>query len=433
MAKRTFILNIIAVILIAAGTARTQSQSPGVVLDRIVAIVGKEVITQSDLDAQVEFYAIQNRLDPATTGIQKQVLDALINEKLVLTRAMEDTNITVTDDEVSNELDQTLQQRIQQAGSEKKLEDMYGMPISRMKREFRDEMRKNLYSQKLQQSKFGDIHASRREVEAFFDKYKDSLPKVAEEVEIYHIFKAPQMSEKAKQPVRDLIVRILDSIKAGGDFADFAKRYSIDRQSASAGGDLGWVKRGEFVKEFEEVVFSMKDSELVGPVETPFGLHIIQLLERRGEEVHSRHILLKLPQDSESVQTTIAFLKSLKDSMAAGQTFYELAKKYSDDKDSGPMGGLIGRYPVTQLESSLQDQVKAMKPGDISDPAEVVQGSAKGYHIVYLKDRTTEHAMSLKDDWSRLEALATNFKKNQEYQDWIAQLHNEIFWESRLQ
>jgi peptidyl-prolyl cis-trans isomerase SurA len=414
------------------GAFAQDTQSPGVVLDRVVAVVGKEVILQSDLQAQVELYAANNRMDPSTRGLDKQVLESMINEKLILTKALQDTNITVTDDEITSELDEVLQQRIQEAGSEKRLEEMYGMPISRMKREFRDEMRKQIYSRKLQQEKFGDIRASRREVEDFYNRYRDSLPKVPEEVELFHIFKAPTISEAAKEPIREKILKIIDSIKAGGDFADFAKRYSEDRGSASAGGDLNFVKRGEFVREFEEPVFSMKEGDIIGPVETPFGMHIIQLIERRGESVHARHILFKLPQDSSSVTITIAFLKALKDSLKNGASFYDLAKKYSEDKDSGPQGGLIGRYPVTQLDPTLLESIKSLNPGDVSDPIEVVQGSAKGYHIILLKDRVPEHTMNLNDDWTRLETLASNFKKNEEYQNWIQQLHTEIYWDNRL-
>ena len=129
------------VILCMFGTAHQGAFSQPTVLDRIVAVVGKECVLLSDLNAQVEFYVFNNRIDANTPGLQKQVLDAMINDKLILTKALEDTNITVTDDEVVNQLDALIAQRIQQAGSEQKLEEIYGMPISKMKREFRDEMR----------------------------------------------------------------------------------------------------------------------------------------------------------------------------------------------------------------------------------------------------------------------------------------------------
>ena len=138
------------------------------VLDRIVAVVGKEYILESDLNAQTEFFAFNNKVDPTMPGLKEQVLDAMVNEKLVLSEALVDTNLSVTDDEVSQQLDAVIAQRIAlpQVGSEKRLEEMYGMPISKMKREFRDDMRKQLLVQKLQQSRFGSLGVSRREVEA---------------------------------------------------------------------------------------------------------------------------------------------------------------------------------------------------------------------------------------------------------------------------
>ncbi len=402
------------------------------VLDRTVAVVGKDCILLSDLRAQVEFYVFNNHVDPNTPGLKEQVLDVMINERLIFAKAFEDTNINVTDDEVTNQLDALIAQRIQQSGSEKRLEELYGMPVTKMKREFRDEMRKQIYATKLQQRKFGDLQASRREVEDFYKQYNDSLPRVPEELELYHIFKIPTLSNEAKNIIQKKANLVLDSIKAGGDFADFAQRYSEEPGSAAHGGDLGFARRGQYVKEFEEAVFGLKEKQFANLVETPFGIHIIQLLERRGESVHARHIIFKIQQDSSSVNSTATFLQSLKDSISRGANFSDLAKKYSEDKESGPMGGLLGRYTVDQFDKSLQMTVSTMKEGDISDPVKVDYGTSKGYHIVYLKKRIPAHAMNLTDDWKRVEQYELSFKKNIEYQKWVKQLRAEIYWEARL-
>lgn len=402
------------------------------VIDRIVAVVGKEPILLSDLNAQAEFYAFNNHVDPGTPGLKQQVLEALINEKLMLASALEDTTITVTEDEVTSQLDQLVAQRIQQAGSEKKVEELYGMPISKMKREFRDETRKRLLVQYLQQAKFGSIRPSRREVEEFHATFKDSLPPVPEGAELYHIFKLPLVSEQAKQAVKAKAKLILDSIRAGGDFADFARRYSQDQATASSGGDLGSWRRGQFVKEFEEVVFALKENQVSDIVETSRGFHIIQLLERRGESVHARHILLKVGIDTAAAQSTIAFLKGLKDSIARGADFSELAKRSSDDKESGPLGGALGNLPLSQFDKSLQDLVRNLKEGEISDPVPVTSGSTSGHQIVYLKKHIHEHTMNLRDDWTQVEQLASSYKQNLEYQKWIKQLRQQYYWEVRL-
>ena len=425
------LLLVLLLALAGAGAAAAQEQQ---VLDRIVAVVGKEFILLSDLNAQAEFFAFNNKVEPSTPGLREQVLDAMVNEKLVLAEALLDTNLVVTDEEIGQQLDALIAQRIAlpQIGSEKKLEEMYGMPISKMKREFRDDMRKQLLVQKLQQSRFGSLTVSRREVEEFFSTFKDSLPSVPEELELFHILRMPRIGAASKQLVLDRAKSILDSIKAGGDFADFAKRYSEDKGTAVDGGDLGSWHRGQFVKEFEEIVFTLKEKQLSDIVETSRGYHIIQLMERQGDLVHARHILFRVGVDSTGVRESIALLKVLKDSALAGTSFSDLAKRHSEDKESGPLGGLIGKYTVDQFDASVISAVGSLKAGEITDPVEVTTGTGVGYQIIQVKQRIPGHAMNLQDDWKRLEQLATGYKRNAEYQKWLKELRTRIYWNIRL-
>lgn len=194
MSKTRFLYLIITVIFLISANSFINGQP--VVVDKIVAVVGKQPILLSDLNSQVEFYIFNNRLDVSTPGLKQQVLDVMINDKLMLTKALDDTTISVSEDQVTNQLDALVAQRIQQVGSEKKLEELYGMPLSKMKREFREETRNQLLVQALQQNKFGDLQPSRREVEQFYAKYKDSLPNVPEQLELYHIFRVPQIGDK---------------------------------------------------------------------------------------------------------------------------------------------------------------------------------------------------------------------------------------------
>ncbi len=432
MIRSSYSLCLSVLFLVCLLHARSGAQEQAV-LDRIVAVVGNEPILLSDVNAQVESYAYSNRIDANTPGLQQQILDAMINEKLILAKALQDTTIVITDDQVTAQLNAMIDQQVRRFGSEKKMEEAFGMPISRMKREFRDQSRKQLLEQAIQQNKFGDIQVSRREVEEFYDRFKDSLPKVPEELELYHIFKIPRVSETSKNAARAKLQRILDSIKAGGDFADFARRYSEDAATAASGGDLGFVRRGEFFKEFEEAVFSLRVDEVSGIVETPVGLHIIQLVERRGEQVHPRHILIKLQRDPSEVDSTITFLKGLRDSVLIGHAnFSDLAKRYSDDKESAPLGGYLGQLPSSQFDKSVVDAVKGLKDNDISQPVEVPFEKNNGYQIILLKKRVPEHTMNLNDDYLRIERLATSYKQSTEYQKWITELRKEIYWESRL-
>ena len=404
----------------------------GQVLDRVVAVIDNEIILESELNAQVQFYVLNNKLDAATPGIKEQVLQSMINEKLILARAIEDS-VTVTDDEVQQQLDAVIQQRVQQFGSEAKLEEVYGMPISRIKREFRDEMRKNLLAQRLQQQRFGAESVSRRQVEDFYETYKDSLGKVPEEVELAHIYIKPGFDKVAHEAARAKAQAILDSIKAGADFAEMAKRYSEDQGSASQGGDLGFVRRGQFVKEFEEAVFSLGEKQISGLVETEFGIHIIQLLERRGDAVHPRHILIRVPRSEASDSAAIALLDSIRTAVLAGANFAELARRYSQDKDTAPVGGDLGTAELETIpDKSLYATVAAMKAGEICQPVKMETGNNYGYHIVWLKKRTPAHTLSLDGDYQRIETIALNYKRTKDYQAWLEELKSKIYWQSRL-
>lgn len=403
-----------------------------VVLDRVVAVVGKEPILLSDLTDKVAFYIFNNKIDPETPGLQKDVLDLMINEKLIITSALEDTNISVTEDEITNELDAVVAQRIQQLGSERKVEEVYGMPISRMKREYRDDMRKQLLATKHQQLKFSKITVSKREVEEFYNQFRDSLPRVPEEYELYHIVRSPGVGASVRERKMKQAEALADSVRAGADFADIARRYSQDLGTAKSGGDLPFVRRGEFVREFEEAAFALKDSQISPAVETSFGIHIIQMLERRGESIHVRHILLRMDRDSASINEAKALLASYKDSIAGGQTFFELAKKYSGDARTSSVGGYLGRVTAEQLDAPTVEKLKTLGEGDISDPIEVGTGGEGGYQILYVKRRIPEHAMSLTDDWARLEQMATSYKSNREFRTWIDELRKNVYWETRL-
>ena len=399
-------------------------------LDRIVATVDNDLILESELNAQVQFYALNNKVDPATPGLRAQVLQSMVNEKLVLAKAIEDS-VTVTDDEVQQQMDAVIQQRIQQYGSEARLEEMYGMPLSRIKREFREDLRKNLLSQRLQQQHLGNTTIGRFEVEDFFRTYKDSLPRVPEECELSEIGIAPKVNDLAKAVTRTRLKAILDSVRNGADFSAMAKRYSQDPGSAPQGGDLGFVRRGMFVKDFETAVFAMSDSQISEIVETEHGLHIIQLVERRGDAVHARHILLRIERSKEGDDASIRLLDSLRTRALAGESFAELARKYSELRDN-TIGGNIGTAEIDQVNPSFRPAIDTLKEGNISAPVKVPENTGYKYYIVWLRKRTPPHSMSLEQDYHKVESIALNFKRTRDYGVWMDELKNQFYWQTRL-
>ncbi len=421
-------LKVLLIFIVFAGIIHSQQ-----VLDKIVAVVGDEIICKSELDYQTSLLAAQRNISPDAPGLRKQVLNTMIEDKLVYTQANLDS-ITVSDDEVNQRIDYQIQLFKQQYGSIEKVEQVYGMSIEKIKRELNDEVRKQIMVQKLQQKKFGDVQATRRDVEDFFKSYKDSIGVIPEKVEIAHIFRNPQTSPELKEKYKKFAEAILDSIKHGADFAEMAKKYSDDPGSAKEGGDLGFVKRGVFYPEFEAAAFALKPGQISGVVETPVGFHIIQLLERRGESIHCRHILIKIKKDNQADLKAIEFLTDVRDSIVKGYgTFADYAKKYDEDDQSKPFGGDLGTFYINQLDKSLLDVVSNMKEGDISFPKRIeYSNSSYGYHIVYLKKRIPQHPANLDEDYQELQKLATEYKKQKEYKAWIEGLKNKIYWDIRM-
>jgi len=403
------------------------------VIDKIAAVVGDEIITQSELEFQVNIFAAQRRVDATTPGLKNQVLNVLIEEKLVYTQANLDS-ITVTDDEVKSRIDYQLEVFKQQHGSLAKVEEVYGMSVEKIRRELQDGVRKNIMVQKLQEKNFSDVETSRREVEDFFNLFKDSLGVIPEKVQIAHIFRNPRKSETIKLKFKKFAESLLDSIKNGADFAALAKQYSEDPGSASQGGDLGFVKRGVFYPEFESVAFALNENEISNVIESPVGFHIVQLLEKRGESIHTRHILIKIKNDEEADLNTIQFLSDIRDSIIHGKgQFSYYAKKYSEDEDTKKFGGELGTFYINQLDKAFLDAVAQLKENEISFPRRFEYSADNyGYHIVYLRERIAQHKADLKMDYDELKRLADEYKKQKLYEKWIAELKDNIFWEIRI-
>ncbi len=399
-------------------------------VDKVIAVVDNEIILKSELEYQINLLAAQRKIDPKTPALREQVLKMLIDEKLVYAQAGLDS-IAVSEDEIGKQIEYQISQLTQQYGSKERIEQMYNMSLEKIKRELRDDVRKNIMIQKMQEKKFGQVESSRREVEDFFAQFKDSLGVIPEKVKLWHIFKNPQTSSALKGKYKATAQAILDSIKAGGDFAEFAKKYSEDPGSAAQGGDLGFVKRGVFYPEFESAAYALKEKQLSEVTESPVGFHIIQLLERRGESIHTRHILIKVKADDESDLNTIEMLTEIRDSIVRKfGTFGELAKKYSDDKETVNLGGQLGAFYLNQLDKNLLDVVGKLKENEISYPKRVnYAGDSYGYHIVWLEKKIPQHKPNIDLDYTELKKLSDEYKKQKLYAAWLEELKSKIFWE----
>ncbi len=425
--RSTIILLII--FFIGAGVYPVQSQD---IADRIIAVVDDEIILQSELTNQAQMYAMQNRIDERQIPMLKeQLLESMINKRLLLAKAIRDS-IIVSDAEVQQELDNQLRQFEQSYGSLERVAEQLGMSIPRLRREMRDDIRKELLVQRLQSQKMQTINVSPREVRNFYEEFRNELPPVPEQVEVAYIFMIPEEDENVRANAYALAEQIRDSVLSGGDFEALAKEYSADTGTAGRGGDLGWVRRGLFVPEFEEAVFAMSPGDVSDVIETQFGLHIIRLEERRGDSVRPRHILIRIERDEESDRPTIENLQELRQRVMDGESFEELAMEYSQDADTAPFGGNLGTVPLEQLEPDIRRVVNELQEGQISEPARINIDNDYGYSIIKLITRTPESEIDFNRDYHFLERFTMQYKLEQEFEKMIQELREEIYWEKKL-
>lgn len=401
-------------------------------MERIVAVVGKEIVLKSDVDGQFAL-VVQRNPEAAKdeAKVREFVLDQLINEALIMTKAIEDS-IEVSEEEISERMELQIRNLVQQYGSEKRIEDVYGMSMSRIRREFRDVTRKLLLVERMRDAKFGTTKVTRSEVEDFYNRYRDSIPKVRQKVDLYHIVKFVKASSQQKKEANELALRIRDSIVKGGSFSEFARRHSGDPGSAVNGGDLGTVERGKFVPAFENATFALQPDEISQPVETPFGFHVIQLIGKSGNTITARHILIRVGHSDSDKEAARLALLEVKKKVEAGASFLELAKTASDERETAGFGGAMGQIDLDQLPEEMKGIVTSLNDGGVSEPLPyTTDPTRQGYHILYRKAIIPEHGATVDGDYKFLEQMAMYEKRQRLEQEWLAELRRTLYWEKR--
>ncbi len=410
-------------------------------LDGVVAVVGDEVILKSDIDSQVALYAYQNQIDPRTPGLWKRMLLLAIDQKILVAKAKLDS-IQVS----SSQLDALVAERLsyirQRLGSEEEVAKYFGKSISQLRNDLREELKAQQMVAELQRKKFVNITVSNDDVLKFYEAYKDSLPSVPAEVEIAHILIRPKVDSLARLASLERMQKIEAELRAGADFAELARKYSEDPGSAKSGGDLGYVKRGEFVKRFEEAAFALREGQISKIVETEFGFHLIQLLDRRGESIHTRHILLRFDQTRRDDSAAIRRLNEIRSQILSGEMSFGLAARlYSEDERTASQGGDIispqtgsNRIPLEAIDASFREIIATLQPGEISEPRRInlVGTDDYAYHIVQLKFKSEPHKMNLESDYTRIKNFALQKRQAELYEAWLNQLRKEVYWKIKL-
>ncbi|CAN5621759.1 peptidylprolyl isomerase [soil metagenome] len=405
---------------------------PPVEGDKILAVVGNDIILESDFQYQLQLYARQNNLTQLNPQIAQSVFQSMLSDKIILAKAEQDS-IDVTEDEVNKELDQRVRSLQAQLGSDQKLEEVYGMSLVKIRILLKDDLRKKLRSDKLKRQKFGNgLKVSDKEVKAFYETYKDSIPKSSDEFEVSHIFIYRKISDVEKKIARDRAQIILDSLKNGADFSTLAKHNSEDSVSALAGGNLGTAKKGSFVKPFEEAALLLQPGQYTDLVETLYGYHIIKLLDKKGDSFTTQHILIKFPKLESSDMESISFLNDVKSRITSGQiTFSEAVKLYSQDEESKDKDGYLGVLSGDQLDPIVIEELKKTPEGGITDPVRVGNDLNYGYEIVKVIRKSDAHSLTLDSDYEKIKRIAQNYKENKEFASWMDELKKDIYVDIR--
>ncbi|MBU0488761.1 MAG: peptidylprolyl isomerase [Bacteroidetes bacterium] len=396
------------------------------VIDEIVAVIGNDIILKSDIEKTYFQYVMQGARSESF-DMKCEILEELMFQKLLKYQAMLDS-VDITDKQVEAELDRRMRYFVAQIGSEEALEKYFQKSVAEIKEELGENIYNQLMSETMQRKITENVHITPSEVSDFFRKIpKDSLPMVNSEIEIAQIVKAPVLTDVEKKEAKDKLENIKTQIVTPSDFKSKAVLYSQDPGSAKKGGDLGWVKRGELFTEVEEVAYGLQENEISPVFESKAGFHIVQMIERRGERINIRHILIKPQVSLSSMVSAERYLDSISTLvMTDKMTFEEAAKKFSDD-DSKTNGGVLvnpntgtSRFEMDQIDASLFFIIDKMKAGEISRPVLMeTENGGQAYRLVRLVKRTDPHVANLKDDYPMIQDAALESKKEKNISDWI--------------
>ena len=424
-------------LLLLALPMMAQNRQPQVV-DKVVAVIGKNIILQSDIENQYMQYRLQGMAEGTGKEVRARILEDLMLQKLMLNQAEMDS-IKVTDDQVEAQMDQRIRYFISRIGSQEKMEEQFGKSMTEIKDEVRQAVKDQMLQEQVQAKIMQNVTVTPKEVKDFFNGIpKDSLPTIQPNFEVVQIVKRPPVSIDEKLQVKDRLYQIRKRILDGeSSFSTMAVLYSEDPGSARQGGELGFAGRGVYATEFENVAFNLHDGEISDVVETQFGFHIIQLIERRGEAINCRHILLTAKVPVEALERAQNQLDSVAQLIRNGDmTFEEACKKFSDDdsKNNGGYltnantgGNWLSMQDLQELEQSYPEYknlafvISRLDVGEVSDPLPMTTNENNdAFRIIMVKRMTEAHRANLKEDYSLIQNWALGQKRQQAIGKWVS-------------
>ena len=405
-------------------------------IDEVVASVGDDAILSSDIEYQYGQAMIEG---VNFNGDMKcHILEQLLVQKMMLNQAKIDS-VEVKDNEVMQQVDARLNYFTQQVGGQDKLEEYFKKPILQLRRDQMEAVRTQMITQKMQSSITKDVKITPSDVRKYYSRLgEDSIPYVSTQYEVEQIVVYPEIEQSEIDRIKERLRDFQRQVAEGRDFATLAVLYSEDPGSASRGGDLGWYSKSGFVPEFSAVAFNMHEKGKVSKiVQTEFGYHIIQFIDRKGDRINCRHILLKPKVSTESRNKGIAFLDTVSAWINSGKlSFEEAASTFSMDKDSRSNGGLMvnpedgtRKFQLGQIPAEIAKAIQNLQEGQFSKPF-VMMDDKKGretIRMVRLLKKHDPHKANVSDDYDMLKSMFEGQKRKEVLDSWIVNKQKELY------
>ena len=405
------------------------------VVDKIVAVVGEQIVLKSDVESGLLHLQQAQGNFTNTLNLRDEVFEQQLIQKLLLAQAEVDS-VTTTDDEVEAQLNARIEYMLQQVGTQEQLERFFGKPMQAIKDELRPMTHDAIITERMQAQIVQDVRVTPSEVRAFYKTLnQDSLPDIPAKYEIQQIVVKPKVTDVEKERVRTRLREFRDQIQSGAQsFTTLAVLYSEDEGSAARGGELGYITKNDVVPEFAEEAFSLKPGRLSKIVETEYGFHLIQCIDRQGDRINVRHILLRPQIAEEERQEAIHALDSITYFIKEeGLTFEDAALYFSADKQTRRNGGLLvdenmdSRLSRDKIRDAMAIEVAKLKVGDISEPFMDNSMGSEEYKIIKIKAYHPQHKANLEDDWSSFEEMLRQQKQQEVFLKWIKEKQESTY------
>jgi peptidyl-prolyl cis-trans isomerase SurA len=404
------------------------------IIDQIVAVIGNNIILKSEIEA----INLQNQAQGITTegDMKCDILENLLVDKLMVAEAELDTLIIVTDNQINQQLDMRIEYFLQHLGSEKEVEAYFKKPIIQLKSELKDVIRNEILSSQMKNKLIENVKSTPSEVRYFYrNMTEEDKPMINTQYEYAQITAIPAISEEEENRIKEELRGMKKRIENGENFAMFAVLYS-EGPSSKDGGDLGYFARATMDPAFSAAAFNLKPGQVSNVVKSEFGYHIIQLVDRKGEKIRCRHIIMKPKVSTETKEKAIHVLDSLVNIVRKGDiSFEEAAMRFSADKNSRNNGGIVvhpmnmsSKFEASMLPPDVSKVLTNLNIGEISDPFVTIDEKQRNViQFVKLINRVDAHAANLSNDYPMLSDIFQQKKQEELILKWISERQSKTY------